>query len=365
MPVLSGSEKTEPEQSGFFHVIRLQKSAFFPTQPFEITVQSAVQGEGMHKIVVSRTGGPEELVFDEVSEPDAKEDEVLIAVEAIGINYVDIYYRKGYYPLPLPFTPGNEGVGRIKAVGAGVTDFAIGDRIAWVNVIGSYAELLVAPADRVFPLPNDLTIDQGMLFQAITAHFLLTEYRTPKSSDVVLVHAAAGGVGQLLIQWCKHLGATVIATASSEQKCALALSLGADHVIDYSTQNFLDQSTRLTAGRGVDIIYDSVGKATLLQSLDAVANRGIIISFGSASGAPPAINPETLIAKSVQVAGGTIYEFTKSSAELRARVAAVLIGIREGWLRIGKSTSYPLSESDRAHRALEGRTTVGKLILTT
>jgi NADPH:quinone reductase len=188
----------------------------------------------VQKIIVSKMGGPEQLAVGNVERPRPSEDEVLIALEAVGVNYVDVYHRSGYYPLPLPFTPGYEGVGHIEAIGSNVHGFAIGDRIAWVNVLGTYAQVLTAPAANVFLLPDDITLDQAMLFQAITAQYLVTEYRRVGRGDVVLIHAAAGGVGQLLVQWCKHLGATVIATTSSIEKCELARSLGADHVIDYS-----------------------------------------------------------------------------------------------------------------------------------
>jgi NADPH:quinone reductase len=317
----------------------------------------------VQKIVVSKFGDPGQLEVGDVERTQPSEDEVLIAVEAAGVNYVDVYHRSGYYPLPLPFTPGYEGVGRIEAIGSNVHEFAIGDRIAWVNVLGTYAQVFTAPAANVFLLPDDITLDQGMLFQAITAQYLVTEYRRVGRGDVVLIHAAAGGVGQLLVQWCKHLGATVIATTSSIEKCELARSLGANYVIDYSEGEFVGEVMRLTDGRGADLVFDPVGKSTLLKSVESLANRGTVISFGSASGAPPSIDPQRLIDKSARVAGGTIFEHTKSFAELRGRVEAALTGIREGWLKIADSRRYPLSEAARAHQDIGSRQTTGKLIL--
>jgi NADPH:quinone reductase len=320
----------------------------------------------MRQVIAHAFGGPEQLIVQEASEvPCAGAGELLVDVEAPGVNFLDVMQRKGIGAVALPFTPGLEGIGRIRAIGERDEHrFSVGQRVAWVNVRGSYASPLVVRAAQAVAIPDAFTTEQGLLFQGLTAQYLATEFRHVQGGDRVLVHAAAGGVGQLLVQWLKHLGAWVVGTTSSEIKAAVARAAGADAVINYGDDYaFADELKALTGGRGVDLSIDSVGAATFATSLKSLARGGTVVSCGSSSGPPPAINPMDLIYPCTRVAGGAVFSYVAIPAELQRRARDVLDGIKGGWLRFPRGTAYDLGEAADAHRALEGRQTSGKLYL--
>jgi NADPH2:quinone reductase len=289
---------------------------------------------------------------------------VTVRVEAAGINYLDVYQRSGSVKMPTPttFTPGFEGVGRVLNVGEGVTGLKAGSRVAWINSFGSYAEQVALPVEQAIMIPESFNVDQAMLFQGITAQYLLAEYRAVRPGDVVLVHAAAGGVGQWLVQWLKHLGAVVIGTASNEDKLKAIRSLGADHAVNYSN-GFLEQVRDLTSGRGVDLALDAVGQTTFSDTVKALAPRGMAISYGQASGIAPDVQVLPLILKGARVAGASLFVYIGDPKEMQARAAEVIAGVQEGWLRMTKSTTFALDDVVASHRAIEGRSTQGKLVL--
>ena len=275
-----------------------------------------------------------------------------------------MYQRSGRYKLPLPYTPGFEGVGRVRQAGAGVSGFAVGDRVAWINALGSYASQVIVPAAQAISVPDQFTTTQALMFQSLTAQYLVTEYRDVQPGDRVLVHSAAGGVGLLLVQWLKHLGAQVIGTTSNDAKAATARAAGADAVINYSRNyEFLDDLKSITDGRGVDLAFDGVGAATLESTVKGLARGGTAVSIGSASGPAPAIRPEQLLTQCARLAAGSIFSYTADPAELQRRAEAVIGGIRAGWLRIDQGKGYPLERAADAHRDIEGRGTQGKLYL--
>ena len=319
----------------------------------------------MKKVIVSKTGGPEALEVVTTEKLILKPGEVLIDVEAAGVNYVDVYLRNGAVNyMSLPFVPGFEGVGTIRELGAGVTTLSVGKRVSWINAPGSYASEIALPAEQAIVIPDFFSIDEGLLFQAITAQYLVTEYRVIKPGEVALVHAAAGGVGQFLVQWLKHLGAVVIGTASSEEKLQTIRSLGADHVVNYANGQFLDAVLELTDGRGVDIAFDAVGATTFSSTVKALASRGIAVAYGQASGVAPDVQVYPLILKGARVAGGSIFTYIENPAEMQRRAAAVIAAIDEGWLSALKTTFFTLDEAGAAHQAIESRGTQGKLALT-
>ncbi len=317
----------------------------------------------MRRVEVTEMGRPEVLKIQTVGDLSAGRGEVVVALEAAGVNFIDVYQRKGIYKAPTPYTPGFEGVGRITAVGPEAGLLAVGDRVCWVNVFGSYAEQVVVRAEKAIPVMESFRVEEGLLFQALTAQYLISEYRTIKPSDVVLVHAAAGGVGQVLVQWLAHIGARVIATVSTAAKGETARALGAETVIDYSQGGFLDEVMEATGGRGVDLVYDAVGKTTLEDSVKALAARGTVVTYGAASGPAPAINPAMLVEKAKRLAGGSIFGYIEDPVELQRRSAEVVAGLREGWLKLVGAKGYPLAEAARAHADLEGRVSEGKLML--
>ncbi|WP_454619808.1 quinone oxidoreductase family protein [Bradyrhizobium cenepequi] len=323
----------------------------------------------MRHVTVNAFGGPEQLVVKSMTEPLRPGlGQLLVEVEASGVNYMDVYQRNGMGNRPLPYTPGLEGVGRVREVGEGIDDasgaLSIGRRVAWINVPGSYADQVIVPAAQAIPVPDSFATAQALLFQAITAQYLVSEYRTVRPGDRVLVHAAAGGVGGLLVQWLKHLGAWVVGTTSNDAKAATVRALGADAVINYGRDYaFLDELKSLTDRRGVDLAFDSVGAATFAASLEGLARGGTVVLSGSASGRPPAIDPMDLINPCTRVAGGSLFSYVADPAELQRRAGAVVDAIRAGWLRMGDGTAYDLERVADAHRAIEGRGTQGKLYL--
>lgn len=319
----------------------------------------------MKAIRVHKTGDPSVLAVEELSTPRPGNGEALVQIKASGVNFVDIYQRSGQYPVSLPFTPGFEGSGIVEAVGQGVTDLNPGDRVAYTGNLGSYAEFNVVHAKDLIPLAPGLTFEQGAAFplQGMTAQYLLHEFYPIKRGDTLLIHAAAGGVGGLLVQWAKHMGARVLGTVSTEEKAKIALEEGADHVILYSKQDFAAEVKNLTAGRGADYIIDGVGRSTFPKDLEAVRERGHICVFGSSSGAAEPIAPRVLQARSLTLHGGSLFNFLDSRVELLMRAGEVLNGISEGWLKLRISNILPLQRAAEAHRLLETRKTIGKVIL--
>jgi NADPH2:quinone reductase len=319
----------------------------------------------MKAMRVSKYGGPEVLRLQETELPTPGPGQARIKLMAAGLNFVDIYQRRGEYPGRLPFTPGNEGAGIVEAIGEGVEGIKPGDRIAYTGHLGAYAEASVVPASLLIPLPDDVSFEQGAAFplQGMTAHYLIHEYRLPKTGDTVLIHAAAGGMGLLLVQWAKHLGARVIGTTSTEEKARAARSAGADEVILYTKQDFVAETKRLTDGRGADLIIDGVGKTTFAGSLEAAAVRGHVVIYGFASGPAAPLNPNSLVPRSISVSGGNLHSFTRTREELIRRASDVLTGIREGWLRLRIDKAFPLAAAAEAHRRLENRESIGKIVL--
>jgi NADPH2:quinone reductase len=325
----------------------------------------------MKQIILRALGGAGQLRVESISEaPRPGPGQILVDVEAAGVNYIDVMQRKGDLPISLPFTLGSEGVGRIREIGEdalgeiGAATLKIGQRVAWVNVDGSYASQLVFPATRAIPVPDFLTTAQTLLFQALTAQYLANEYREVQPGDRVLVHAAAGGVGQILVQWLKHLGAWVVGTTSSETKAAVVRAAGADAVIIYGQDYaFIDELLSLTVGRGVDLAFDSVGKATFLSTLKGLAKGGTAVVCGASSGPPPAVNPMSLINSCTRIGAGTVYGYVTDPVELQRRASQVTEAVSAGWLRMPEGRAYDLAQAADAHRDLESRTVTGKLYL--
>jgi NADPH:quinone reductase len=319
----------------------------------------------MKAIRVDSYGGLEVLRLRDVELPEPGQGEVRVRLRAAGLNFVDIYQRRGEYPSPLPYIPGNEGGGIIEAVGEGVSEFKPGDRVAYSGHLGAYAEASVVPASSLIRLPEGISFEQGAAFplQGMTAHYLIHEYRALKPGDVVLIHAAAGGMGLLLTQWARHLGAHVIGTVSTEEKARAVREAGADDVILYTEQDFVDETKRVTDGRGADLIIDGVGKATFAGNLEAVAPHGHIVIYGFASGPPDPIPPLSLMMGAITVAGGRLPDFLRTRDELMTRANGVLQGMREGWLRLRIDEVYSLEKAPEAHRRLENRESIGKIVL--
>jgi len=319
----------------------------------------------MKAIQVPQPGGPEAMQLVEVPEPRPAAGQALVEIRAIGVNFIDVYLREGRYPLKVP-TLGQEAAGVVRAVGEGVRDVAPGDRVAYAGVQGSYAELAVVPADRLVPIPDGVDFEHAAaaMLQGMTAHFLVHDSFPLRREHTALVHAAAGGVGLLLVQMGKRIGARIIGTAGSEEKAALAREAGADEVILYATQDFAAETRRLTDGRGVHVIYDGVGKSTFAADLTALRPRGYLVLFGGASGAVPPFDPMELSKHgSLFLTRPTMNDYVRERDELLRRAADVLGGVADGTLRLRISRTYPLAEAAQAHRDLEGRRTTGKLLL--
>lgn len=319
----------------------------------------------MKAIVISQYGGPEVLKLQEIEIGKPGKGQVLVKLAAAGLNFVEIYQRRGTYPKKLPYVPGWEGAGTIEAIGEGVSGFKIGDRVAYVHEPGAYAEYSLVKADRLIPIPSNFTFEQAAAFplQGMTAHYLLHEFRKPKPGDVVLIHAAAGGMGLLLVQWARHLGARVIGTVSTEEKAKAAKEAGASDVILYTKQNFVDEIKNLTDGHGADLIIDGVGKTTFSGNLEAASLRGTIVIFGAASGSADAIVPNVLMPRSLTIAGGSLPNFILTREEMLSRAQAVIKGVQEGWLKLRIDKVIPLAQAAEAHRLLENRQTIGKVVL--
>jgi NADPH2:quinone reductase len=318
----------------------------------------------MHAIRVSKTGDPSVLEYVEVDKPRPREGEALVRIEAIGVNYVDVYHRNGLYKLPLPFTPGSEAAGVVEEVAPGVQDVRPGDRVAYAMVPGAYAEYAVVPAAKLVPVPPsiDSRTAAALMLQGMTAHYLITSLYQVKKGDAVLVHAAAGGVGGLLVQLTKQRGARVFGTASTP-KVALVRDLGADEVIDYTSSDFEAEVMRLTGGAGVQAVYDGVGRTTFDKSLESLAVRGYLALYGQSSGPVPAFDPSRLAKKGTFLTRPSINHYTLTRDELLWRAREILDAVAAGTLRIRVDRVLPLREAADAHRLLEGRKTTGKLLL--
>jgi NADPH2:quinone reductase len=320
----------------------------------------------MKAIQVSQVGGPEVLELVELPAPDPKPNEALIQIEASGVNFIDVYFREGRYPAPLPFINGQEAAGLVVAVGTEVTTLKVGDRVAYTGVLGSYAEYAAVRADRLMRIPDELDFNQAAaaMLQGMTAHYLSHNTYPIKSGDSVLIHAAAGGVGLLLVQMAKQLGARVIGTAGSLAKAQLARDAGADEVINYTEQDFETETQRLTEGKGVQVVYDGVGKDTFARDLNVLSPRGYLVLFGGASGAVPPFDLLELTKHgSLYVARPSLQHYVATREELEQRANDVLQMVLRGDLKLRIHKTYPLAEAAQAQRDLEGRKTTGKLLL--
>lgn len=321
----------------------------------------------MKAVQFQQTGGPEVLEVVDLPAPVAGPGQVLVRQQAIGINFIDTYHRSGLYPVKLPSRLGMEGAGVVEALGEGVTRFKVGDLIAYASgPLGAYAELHAVAAERAVALPAGIDAATGaaVMLKGMTAEFLLRRCYPVKAGETILVHAAAGGVGQILVQWAKHLGAVVIATVGSEDKAERVRSLGADHVILYRDQDVAAEVRRVTDGKGVPVAYDSVGAATFEGTLASLARRGLFVSFGNASGAVPPFAPQRLAAAgSLFFTRPTMGDYQVTTAEIDESAAALFEVIKSGAVKIDIGQTFPLAEARQAHEALEGRATIGASLL--
>jgi NADPH2:quinone reductase len=320
----------------------------------------------MKAIQIRATGGPEVLEPVDLPIPQPKPGEAVLKLAAAGINFIDVYQREGRYKVPLPFTAGQEGAGTVTAVGSEVKSLKAGDRVAWTSVQGGYAEYAAIPADKLVKIPQSVTDQQAAaaMLQGMTAHYLCYSTYSVKRGDTVLVHAAAGGVGLLLVQMCHNLAARVIGTVSTEEKAKLARDAGADEVILYKQSDFETEARRLTDGKGVNAVFDSVGKTTFEKGLNILKPRGMMVLFGGSSGAVPPFDPLTLASKgSLFLTRPTLGHYTATRDELESRADAVFDMIAAGKLKLRIEHTYPLAQAQQAHRDLEGRKTTGKLLL--
>ncbi|HWL49289.1 MAG TPA: quinone oxidoreductase [Acidimicrobiia bacterium] len=320
----------------------------------------------MKAIVVHALGGPENLVLDDLPDPVPGPGQLLVDVAAAGVNFVDIYHRRGLYDTNLPFTPGMEGAGTVSAIGEGVEGFQIGDRVGWTDVRGSYAERHVIPADRAVPIPDGLDAKTvaAALLQGLTAHYLATDTFPLGDGHKCLIHAGAGGVGLLLTQIAKMLGAEVFTTVGSADKAELSREAGSDHVIVYEDADFKEAVEEVAGPKPLDVVYDGVGAVTFLTGLDLLRPRGMMVTFGNASGPVPEIAPLLLSQKgSLFLTRPTMAHYLQTRDELLARCDDLFSWIQSGELVVRISHEYPLSDAPDAHRALEGRQTTGKVLL--
>jgi NADPH2:quinone reductase len=320
----------------------------------------------MKAIQVKQVGGPEAMEVVELPVPQPKAGDAVVKLAASGVNFIDVYFREGRYKAPLPFVLGQEGAGVVTAIGAEVKSFKVGDRVAWSGLLGSYAQYAAVPADRLVAIPNRVSDQQAAaaMLQGMTAQYLSHDTYPLKKGETALVHAAAGGVGLLLVQMAHNIGARVIATVSTEEKALLARGAGADEVILYTQADFEAETKRLTGGKGVDVVYDSVGKTTFEKGLNVLRPRGMMVLFGGSSGAVPPFDLIALSQKgSLYVTRPTLHQYIATREELVARSSAVFGMIAAGKLKLRIEHTYPLTEVQRAHCDLEGRKTTGKLLL--
>jgi NADPH2:quinone reductase len=319
-----------------------------------------------YAIRIHETGGPEKLKWEEVEVGDPGPGEVRVRNTAIGLNYIDTYHRSGLYPMPLPLILGSEGAGVVEAVGPKVKDFKVGDRVAYANPIGAYAEVVLRPADRLVKIPAgiDDKVAAAIMLKGMTAWYLCRRTHRVRKGETVLVHAAAGGVGQILCQWIKHLGATVIGTVGSEAKAPIAKKVGCRHVIVTSKEKFADRVKEITKGKGVPVVYDGVGKDTFMDSLDCLSPRGLMVSFGNASGAVPPFNIGVLAQKgSLFLTRPTLMHYTATREDLLTAARELFALVKSKAVKVSINQTYPLREAARAHIDLESRKTTGSTVL--
>jgi len=320
----------------------------------------------MKAVRVHKYGGPEVLTLEEIPVPEPKAGEARVKIEAAGVNYIDIYQRTGLYPMKTPFTLGTEGAGIVDAVGPDVTEVKKGDRVGYAMIPGSYAEYAIVSAARLVPIPSNIEarLAAALMLQGMTAHYLTHNTYPLKKGDTALIHAAAGGVGLLLIQIAKQLGAKVIGTVSTEAKAKLAKEAGADHVILYTQTDFLAEVKKLTDGRGLEVVYDSVGQTTFDKSLECLKPRGYMVLFGQSSGPVAPFDPARLAARgSLFLTRPSLAHYSLDRAELLQRASDIFNWAAAGTLKVRIDKSFPMAEAAEAHRQLEGRKTTGKVIL--
>ncbi len=320
-------------------------------------------------IRMHQTGAPEVLLWEDYDPGQPGPGEVLLRHEAVGLNFIDVYHRTGLYPVgPFPATPGMEGAGIVEAIGEAVSEVAVGDRVAYAGQPpGAYAQARIMPGHRLVKLPESISTHQGaaMMLQGMTARYLLKGCYEVKASDTILIHAAAGGVGLIVCQWAKHLGATVIGTVGSPEKAELAQSHGCDFPIRYREEDFVSRVKEITQGRGVDVVYDSVGQATFMQSLDCLRPLGMMVSFGQASGPIEPLELGILAAKgSLFLTRPSLMGYTAERRDLLAHAQDLFQVVEKGAVQIKIHQTYPLAEAARAHQDLEGRKTTGSTVLT-
>jgi NADPH2:quinone reductase len=319
-----------------------------------------------HVIRIHQNGGPEQMRWEEVTVGDPGPGEVRVRNTAIGLNFIDTYHRSGLYPMPLPMVLGSEGAGVVEAVGPKVKEFKVGDRVAYAQPIGAYAEVLIRPVARLVKIPAGVKDETAaaMMLKGMTAWYLCRRTYRVKKGDTIVVHAAAGGVGQILCQWAKHLGATVIGTVGSDEKVALAKKVGCKHVVVMSREKLSERVKAITKGKGVPVVYDGVGKDTFMESLDCLQPRGIMASFGNASGAVPPVNIGILAQKgSLFLTRPTLVNYTSSREDLLTAARELFAVVKKGAVKIAVNQRYPLREAAQAHRDLESRKTTGSTVL--
>jgi NADPH2:quinone reductase len=320
----------------------------------------------MKAIQIQKNGGPEVMALAELPVPEAAAGQVVVKVEAAGVNFIDVYQRNGLYPVQLPYVLGMEGSGTVSEVGSGAGTLAVGDRVAWAAGPGTYAEYVAVPSDKLVEVPEAIGFPEAAaaMLQGMTAHYLALDTYPIKKGDTVLIHAAAGGVGQLLVQVAKRRGARVLATVSTEHKAELARKAGADEVILYTQTDFVEEVRRMTGGIGVNAVYDSVGRTTFLKSLDCLSRRGMLVSFGQSSGKIQPIEPAILGAKgSLYLTRPSVFHYIADRESLERRASEVLGWIAEGELVLHIGEKLPLADAADAHRRLEARKTTGKVLL--
>lgn len=319
-----------------------------------------------HAIRIHQPGGPEVMKYEEVTVGSPGAGQIKVKNVAIGLNFIDVYHRTGLYPMPLPFTPGMSGAGVISEIGPEVVGFKVGDRVGYAQPIGSYATERLMPADRAVKIPDGLSEKTvaGMMLQGMTVRYLLKDTFKVTKDTVLLFHAAAGAVGLIACQWARHLGATLIATAGSPEKCALAKSHGATHVINYRTENFVDRVKEITGGKLCDVVYDSVGKDTFPGSLDCLKPRGLFVTFGNSSGPVKAFDAGLLSQKgSLFMTRPTLMTYVAKRSDLEANAADLFDVVKSGAIKVEVAKSYKLADAPQAHRDLEARKTTGSTIL--
>jgi NADPH2:quinone reductase len=320
----------------------------------------------MKAIRVQHTGGPEVMELAQIPQPQPKAAEALVKVSVAGVNSIDGQFRDGRLRTPLPFIPGQEGAGVVTAIGPQARVVKVGDRVAWSGTLGSYAEYVAVPEEHLVPVPSSISDEQAAaaMVQGLTAHYLVNDAHKLKAGETALVHAAAGGVGLLVVQMAQAIGARVIGTASSEQKARLARDAGADEVIVFTQHDFESEVKRLTAGKGVDVVYDGVGKATFEKNLNVMRLRGMLVLYGMSSGPVPPIDPAKLSEKgSLYIARTTLAHFTATREELLARTGDLFSMTASGKLKLRIAKKYPLADAAQAHRDMEARKMAGKLLL--